>query len=126
MQWVEEQMHIRVPYLPRIAISRDKMVALIGNPERQAALARALYVPNLVVVDEDFWDANDTRTVSFLVHELVHHAQAFNGRKYACNNAKEFEAYHLQNLWLSQHGLPPAVEEEWINRMASCSNPVAG
>ena len=120
MRWVSEKMNVSVPYLPRMVVSRNQMVALIGNPQRQAALARALYVPNMVVIDEEFWDADNTRTVSFLVHELVHHAQLFNGRKYPCANAKEREAYTLQNEWLAEHGLPPAVDESWVEQMAVC------
>lgn len=120
MQWVALKTGVAVPYLPRIAVSRDQMIALIGNPQRQAALARALYVPNMVVIDEAFWNPSDTRTVSFLVHELVHHAQLFSRKSYPCANAKEWEAYHLQNMWLAEHNLPPAVEENWIATMASC------
>lgn len=125
MEWVAEKMDVTIPYMPRIVVSRNQMVALIGNPQRQAALARALYVPNLVVIDEEFWDESSTRTVSFLVHELVHHAQRFSHEHYACANAKEKEAYHLQNEWLAEHGLPPAVEESWIAQMAQCNNPAA-
>jgi hypothetical protein len=121
MQWVAIRMNTKVPYLPKITVSRNQMVALIGNPQRQSALARALYVPNLVVIDEHFWNDRDTRTVSFLVHELVHHAQQFNGRKYACSNAKEWEAYNLQNQWLAEHNLPPAVDEAWVATMANCN-----
>jgi predicted metallopeptidase len=121
MNWVAKNMQVRVPYLPRIVVSRNQMIALIGNPQRQAAMARALYVPNMVVIDEEFWDASNTRTVSFLVHELVHHAQQFSGKKYPCANAKEREAYSLQNIWLAEHNLPPAVEDEWIVQMAQCN-----
>lgn len=120
MQWVNAKMGTRVTSLPSIAVSRERMVALIGNPQRQAALARALYVPNQVVIDEAFWDPTNTRTVSFLVHELVHHAQLYNGRDYPCSNAKEWEAYNLQNLWLAERGMPPAVEQDWIATMATC------
>jgi hypothetical protein len=55
-----------------------------------------------------------------LLHELVHHAQLYNGRHYACNNAKEWEAYTLQNAWLAEHDLPSAVSENWIAQMAQC------
>jgi hypothetical protein len=121
MQWVAVRMSIPVAALPTVYASRERMVQKIGNPERQSALARALYVPGEVVIDDEFWDAKDTRTVSFLVHELVHHAQLMSGRAYACHNAKEWEAYKMQNMWLAEHGLPPAVEEKWIARMSDCN-----
>lgn len=123
MQWVSVRMSIPVANLPSVVASREQMIAKIGDPQRQSALARALYVPGEVVIDDEFWDATDTRTVSFLVHELVHHAQLASGRSYACHNAKEWEAYKLQNMWLAEHGLPPAVEEKWIARMADCNIP---
>jgi hypothetical protein len=120
MSWVAANMGINVGYMPNVVASRELMMSKIGNPMRQSALARALYVPDLVVIDDAFWNAADLRVQSFLVHELVHHAQYVSGRLYVCQRAKEWEAYHLQNLWLAQHGLPPAVDERWIARMALC------
>jgi hypothetical protein len=121
MQWVSVRMSVPVQALPAVYASRERMIERIGDPQRQSALARALYVPGEVVIDDQFWDASDLRVVSFLVHELVHHAQLASGRSYACHNAKEWEAYKLQNLWLAEHGLPPAVEEKWIAHMSDCN-----
>ena len=125
MQWVSVRMSVPVAALPAVYASRERMIQKIGDPQRQSALARALYVPGEVVIDDQFWDAGDTRVVSFLVHELVHHAQLASGRSYACHNAKEWEAYKLQNLWLAEHGLPAAVEEKWITTMADCNRAMA-
>lgn len=121
MQWVAVRMSVPVTDLPIVYVSRERMREKIGDPQRQSAMARALYVPGEVVIDSEFWDPQDTRTVSFLVHELVHHAQLVSGRPYACHNAKEWEAYKLQNMWLAEHGLPPAVQEKWIAHMADCN-----
>ncbi|MBY0427735.1 MAG: hypothetical protein K2Q32_00775 [Alphaproteobacteria bacterium] len=121
MRWVSVRMSVPVQALPAVYASRERMIERIGDPQRQSALARALYVPGEVVIDDQFWDAGEPRVVSFLVHELVHHAQLASGRSYACHNAKEWEAYKLQNLWLAEHGLPPAVEEKWITTMADCN-----
>ncbi|MBI3419326.1 MAG: hypothetical protein HY053_04250 [Proteobacteria bacterium] len=127
MAWVEAHTNVRVAYLPRVISSREAMVEKIGDPQRQSALARALYVPGEVVIDDQFWDPTDTRTISFLVHELVHHAQQYRGVAYACNNTKEWEAYRLQNLWLAERGLPPVVDDSWIAQMARCdSSPFFG
>lgn len=120
MQWVAARTGVSISSLPRVVISRAEMVARIGNPMRNSAMARALYVPGEVVIDDEFWDNDDTRTISFLVHELVHHAQYVSKRPYPCANAKEWEAYRLQNQWLAEHGLAPAVEESFIARMADC------
>ncbi len=123
MEWVEARTKVQVKTLPRVIVSRAAMVARIGNPLRQSALARALYVPGEVVIDDSFWDPDDVRAVSFLVHELVHHAQHARGVAYPCHKAKEWEAYRLQNLWLAEHGLPPIVNSRWITRMARCDSP---
>src|SRR5262245_17077188 len=79
MNWVVAHTNVRVPTLPKVLVSREAMVAKIGDPHRQSALARALYVPGEVVIDDEFWDPSDIRSVSFLVHELVHHAQLYRG-----------------------------------------------
>lgn len=126
MNWVAYKMGIPVASMPAVYASRARMVARIGDPQRQSAqqasIARALYVPGEVVIDDEFWDDHDTRTISFLVHELVHHVQYVSGRPYPCANAKEWEAYMLQNQWLAEHGLPPAVDESWIAKMSGCGN----
>lgn len=122
MEWVSNKTGIFIQFVPAVFVSREMMVAKIGDPQRLSAMARALYVPNQVVIDEEFWDAEDTRTVSFLLHELVHHAQYVSGKRYQCNNAKEWEAYRLQNEWLAEQGLDAAVDEEWIAHMADCNN----
>ena len=123
MHWVAAKMQVSMSQLPKVYISRQMMIERIGHPQRQSAMARALYVPNMVVIDDEFWNAGDARTISFLVHELVHHAQYLSGKTYACNNAKEWEAYRLQNLWLAEYGLPAAVDEGWIAHMADCTTP---
>jgi hypothetical protein len=122
MKWVAAHTNVRVPSLPTVIASRELMVAKIGDPHRQSALARALYVPGQVVIDDSFWDPNDVQSVSFLVHELVHHAQLYRGIAYACNNTKEYEAYRLQNAWLAEHGESPVVDETWIAKMSRCDN----
>lgn len=122
MAWVEAKTNVHVPQLPVVTVSRQQMIAMIGNPNRQSALARALYVPGQVVVDDSFWDPTDIQAISFVVHELVHHAQLYRGIAYACNNTKEWEAYRLQNVYLAEHGLPPVVDDAWIARMARCDS----
>jgi hypothetical protein len=120
MNWVVAHTNVRVPTIPTVLVSREAMVEKIGDPYRQSALARALYVPGEVVIDDTFWDPSDVRAVSFLVHELVHHAQLYRGIAYACNNTKEYEAYRLQNQYLAEHGEEPVVDEKWIATMARC------
>jgi hypothetical protein len=50
------------------------------------------------------WSANDPMNLSALLHELVHRLQ-FHVRKWKCPAAAEPEAYDLQQLWLTEHGI---------------------
>ena len=45
------------------------------------------------------WTATDTEDVSVLLHELVHHRQAAAG--HGCRASWEYQAYKLQQKWLS-------------------------
>lgn len=46
------------------------------------------------------WDAKSPQNVSILVHEMVHHLQNLDGRKYACPAEREKLAYAAQDAWL--------------------------
>lgn len=50
------------------------------------------------------WDASDPIDVSILVHEIVHHLQQADGRRYACPEAREALAYAAQADWLAAFG----------------------
>ena len=42
---------------------------------------------------------------SILMHELVHHMQVVNAVQAGCREAEEAQAYRLQVLWLTDHGV---------------------
>lgn len=42
---------------------------------------------------------------SILMHELVHHMQIVNAVQAGCREAEEAQAYRLQVLWLTDHGV---------------------
>jgi hypothetical protein len=52
-----------------------------------------------------------------LVHEMVHHAQVISARKYECTNAKEREAYQLQNSFAIKFGYSMRVPIEQIESL---------
>lgn len=126
MEWVEQQVGMRVPVLPQVIASRshfDRVLARMGG--RIAGRPQSVYIPGTVYMDSEVWDPEDSTQVSLLVHELVHHAQLFMSRTWACPNAKETMAYTLQNRWLEQQGHAAFVNVAWINRVASCPDSAA-
>lgn len=121
MAWVEMQTGVKAPVLPAVVASHSKLTQVVSNMGRLAGRARALYTGGMVVLDHRYFDAEDSTQISLLVHELVHYAQSFKRMgTYACAQAKEVEAYNLQNKWLEEQGHSPFVTASWINRMAAC------
>lgn len=120
MAWVEAQTGVRVPALPRVVASRSQLTQIVSRMGAIAGRARALYVGGVVLLDHRLFDAEDSTQLSLLVHELVHYAQSFKRGPWGCPQAKEVEAYTLQNKWLEEQGHSPFVTASWINRMASC------
>ncbi len=123
MAWVEAQTGVKVPVLPRVVASRSQLTQIVSRMNGVAGRARALYVGGVVLLDHRMFDAEDSTQLSLLVHELVHYAQSFKRGPWACAQAKEVEAYTLQNKWLEERGHSPFVTASWINRMAACPAP---
>jgi hypothetical protein len=122
MGWVENELGIKVPVLPRVIASRghfDKLLARMGG--RTAGRPQSVYIPGTVYMDSLRWDHEDPTQLSLLVHELVHHAQLFmRDKTWPCSQAKETQAYTLQNRWLEQQGHYPFVNVAWVERVSSC------
>ncbi|MEM6677597.1 MAG: DUF6647 family protein [Pseudomonadota bacterium] len=66
------------------------------------------------------WDAYDPHDASVLLHELVHHRQA-TARHWYCDNAKEWDAYKLQERWLADLGLDAGLYWPAILLQSSCT-----
>lgn len=121
MAWVEMQTGVRVPVLPKVIASHQKMQAVVRRMGPIQGRARAVFVGGGVLVDSNSFDDEDTTQLSLLVHELVHYAQSMRrGADWGCAQQKEVEAYTLQNKWLEEHGSGPFVSASWISRVASC------
>lgn len=67
------------------------------------------------------WSADDPRDLSSLLHELVHRLQ-FHAHKWPCPQATEPEAYRLQKLWLTEHGISAGFDWVRIYVNARCPN----
>jgi hypothetical protein len=59
--------------------------------------AQAIYLPS-------GWTGSTPAELSVLVHEMVHHAQAEAGRRFACPAERERQAYDAQTHWLALFG----------------------
>jgi len=121
MAWVAKETGVRIATQPTVEASRTKLLKIVSHMGPIAGHARALYVGGTVLLDSSLFDPEEATQMSFLVHELVHYAQAQRTVPTgSCAKAKEFEAYTLQNKWLEENGHAPIVSASWINRMASC------
>jgi hypothetical protein len=113
-------MDVQMVSLPITTASASELKTSLGLKGVQQARAMAAYLPGQIVLNNVAWDPDSVISQSYLVHELVHHAQLISGRHYACDDAKEREAYTFQNLWLTQHGESPIVTQAFIDKISAC------
>jgi hypothetical protein len=66
------------------------------------------------------WSAASVRDRSVLLHELVHHRQVA-ARHWYCPQAMEWDAYRLQEDWLTEHGVDPGFSWIYIHMLSSCT-----
>jgi hypothetical protein len=118
--WVERATKVQIPEAPIVTASGKILKTALGLEGVQAARSIAAYLPGQIIINNIVWDPESPTAQSYLVHELVHHAQLLSGKSYPCHDAKEREAYTLQNRWLVEHGESPIVTEGWIDRMSQC------
>jgi hypothetical protein len=118
--WVEQQTGVKMAALPITEASGLRLKTSLGLEGVQQARAVAAYLPGQIFINNVIWDPGSLVAQSYLVHELVHHAQLFSGKIYPCPEAKEREAYTLQNKWLVEHGEQPLVDAGWIDNMSEC------
>ena len=124
MAWVEQHVGTKVPTLPQVIASHSEFRGLLRAAGGSfAGRPQAIYAAGKVVVDHLNWDPEESTQLSLLVHELVHHAQRYLPRStWSCPDAREAQAYNLQNLWLEEHGHQPFVRASWIARVSSCAD----
>jgi hypothetical protein len=120
--WVEQSTHVPMPFLPIAVASDRKLEKALHLEDAQHAGAMGAYVPGRLVVSSTMWEPGSLVAQSYVLHELVHHAQFISGKTYPCHAAKEREAYILQSQWLTEHGLKPLVTKAWIDKMSSCAS----
>ena len=122
--WVTEATDLPMPgTLPEIRFAAPVDMALLMraaalSPTGDSGLeivafydtpARAIYLPS-------GWTGATPGEQSVLVHEMVHHAQAEAGRRFACPAERERQAYDAQARWLALLG-SDLSREFGINRL---------
>ncbi|MBF0098571.1 MAG: hypothetical protein HQM04_17365 [Magnetococcales bacterium] len=137
MAWVERETGQTIPVLPDVVASRDLLIEMASGTDGHE-ITQAAYAAGVVVLDSLQWNPEDSTQSSFLVHELVHHAQAFMpDDALACPNAREAQAYALQNKWLEENGhhamrfrpipicggLPAAYIGHWLTVLKNDNRP---
>ncbi|MGB8621846.1 MAG: DUF6647 family protein [Paracoccaceae bacterium] len=110
--WVADATDLPMPRtLPEIRFAAPEDMGLLmrasaHSPTGDSALeivafydtpARAIYLPS-------GWTGATPGELSVLVHEMVHHAQAEAGRRFACPAERERQAYDAQARWLALFG----------------------
>lgn len=119
--WVGKATDVSIDILPSAVASDKKLQRALHIEDAQHAGAVGAYLSGRVIISNRVWDPSSLEAQSYLVHELVHHAQFISGRTYPCHAAKEREAYMLQSRWLTEHGLKPLVDQAWIDNISACS-----
>lgn len=113
MVWASANTGLDVPEtMPIIKnVSAETMFYMVQpgqeyNPDRGVRWL-ALYA-NDVIYLQDTWQVDNLRDVSSLLHELVHHMQAYDAdAEYRCRGKSEEVAYEAQMDWLTAAGVDP-------------------
>jgi len=125
-EWVHAAMNVNMYPLPIMTASGKRLKTSMGFTGVRQERVIAAYLPGQIVFNNVAWDPRSLGSQSYLVHELVHHAQLMSDRPYPCDAAKEREAYTLQNRWLVEHGAKPMVSAEFIDKISACHDDKIG
>lgn len=120
--WVQQAMKVDMVSLPITTASGWRLKTSLGLVGTKEERVMAAYLPGQIILNNVAWDPRSLASQSYLVHELVHHAQLIGGKRYPCEAAKDREAYTLQNRWLVEHGDKPLISEDFINKISACPN----
>lgn len=111
--WVAAEMGLRGPVpAPMIEfVSGPEMAATLSaasahplNSSDTANVEALYHAPTGRMILRKTWQDGSLEQISILVHELVHHAQFFTKRKFACYAELEDEAFRIQEKWLELTG----------------------
>ena len=122
--WVSEATDLPLPRtLPAVRFAAPEQMghlmraAVLSPPGEGASEIVAFYdTSGHAIYLPSGWSGATPGELSVLVHEMVHHAQAEAGRRFACPAERERQAYDAQARWLALFGAD--LESEFgIDRM---------
>lgn len=108
LAWIGGQTGLATPPPPSVLfVNEEQMLRLAGG----RVDVKGLYDSEAVTVYlRDDWDAADLRSRASLLHELVHHVQAFNRTPSECPGSQAPLAHELTLAWLRQQGAADPLE----------------
>lgn len=103
LAWIAAEAGLVMPPPPAVVLApAEEIRARVGT----GSAGIALYDRDTAVVYlRDDWDLTAVAGRAALLHELVHHAQAFNELPAPCPAARERQAYELTLKWLAEQGV---------------------
>ncbi|MDR3450128.1 MAG: hypothetical protein P4M15_10355 [Alphaproteobacteria bacterium] len=121
VEWVETRMNLMLLPRPAIYIS-DTAIQRLASFDADSDGTRKIgaYHSGMIYISSDYWQPGNIADDSVIIHELVHYAQDIGYDTYACANAREYEAYNLQNAYLAQHGERPIIDADDLAALAHC------
>lgn len=112
MIWIAGETGFAIPAPPHVTlVPKEQMSELAYQREwRPKDDVRGLYDRNTATVYlQDAWRIDELRSQTTILHELVHHMQAFNAfLQDDCAGAREEQAYALTLKWLREQGTADA------------------
>ena len=88
----------------------------IFRPAADPQRVVVFYMPGRMYILQSF----NPSQMQYLVHECVHHVQMVMGYKYPCWDAREREAYQIQNQYANDNNQRIFMSEERIEQLSAC------
>jgi hypothetical protein len=132
LTWIAGEMGLLTPPPPQVELVSAEEISRIAYGEHQSPEIhlhlQALYDNDKATIYlRNDWNPAELYSRATLLHELVHHVQAFHKIPLPCRRAREPDAYRLTLRWLEQQGVanPYAVlniDEFTIALLSRCSD----
>lgn len=105
LTWIVGETGLAMPPPPPVVLQSEEQLTerATGGTDVKDFLALYNRDTGIVYLRND-WNPADLRARATLLHELVHHVQAFNGVPMRCIAEGERQAYDLTLKWLREQG----------------------
>lgn len=115
--YVRTHMETKYPIIKGRKFSVKLKDVVQDNKKFREGPAVAAATPGTIFLSEGFKYSD----MADLVHEVVHQFQFAFALPSQCNNARERDAYNIQNDYATENNLPNRiVSQDFIDRVSSC------